>query len=373
MKRIACVALLCSFATLGLGADLKVTMLKDSDAPDQAQPAGSSAMLPADIDSVTIYVHGASQRVEFFGPIPWIQRSHMLITAPLLAGVPVRRPHIAVITHCDTGLVDELYLDTHTYIEFKAPKYLDEKNFLKLAEKARTETEKHMTATTVDTGESKDFFGHAAHHKVTTLQQKVAGNRIASSVLHGKTVTTEVTYYRDIQYQETIDGWYIDLPQPGCAPEYLRQGLAVPATFMDDCGNDGQHVCDPLAGGDVRTPFNHDELRSWRGFRAYSPMPGPADTSVPLGLREITVDDYTKRSSTSFVRTHLVYTGFRPVGLAVSQKTSGEVTLKEYSSRAGLKKTETPWGYTVTDLSEDPLDPALFTVPADFKKTPVTH
>jgi hypothetical protein len=224
MKRIACVALLCSFATLGLGADLKVTMLKDSDPPDQAQPAGSSATLPADSDSVTIYVHGAAQRVEFFGPIPWIQRSHMLIT---LAGVPQRRPHIAVITHCDTGQVDELYLDTHTYIEFKAPKYLVEKDFLKLAEKARTELEKHTTTTTTDTGESKDFFGHRAHHKVTTLMQKTAGNRISSSVLHGKTVTTEVTYYRDIQYHETIDGWYIDLPQPGCAPEYLRQGLAV--------------------------------------------------------------------------------------------------------------------------------------------------
>lgn len=363
MKMIACIGLLCSLATLGLGADLKVTMLKDSVPPDQAQPAGTFATS----DSVAIYVHGASQRVEFAGQIPWIQHSHILAPLPFQSA-QFQRPHIAVITHCDTGLVDELYLDTHTYTEFKAPKYLPEKDFQKLAEKARTESEKHTTYSTTDTGEAKDFFGHAAHHKVTTIMQKTAGNRIASSVLHGKTVTTEVTYYRDIQYQETIDGWYIDLPQPGCAPEYLRQGLAVPATFMDDCGIGSFQPCDPLAGGDVRTPWNHDELRSWRGFRAYSPLSGPADTSVPFGLREITVDDYTKRSSTSFVRTYLVYTGFLPQGLAVSQKTSGEVTLKEYPSRKGIKRTETPWGYTVTELSEEPLDPALFTVPADFKK-----
>jgi hypothetical protein len=300
--------------------------------------------------------------------MPWIQPSHILAKLPFSPGVPRQRPHIAVITHCDTGMVDELFLDTHTYAEFKAPKYLDEKDFLKLAEKARKQSEKVITATTLDTGESKDFFGHIAHHKVTTIRQKTAGNRIASSVLHGKTVTTEVAHYRDIQYQETIDGWYLDLPQPGCAPEYLRQGLAVPATFIDDCGNDGQHICDPLAGGDVRWPSNDNELRSWQGFRAYSPMPGPADTSIPLGLREITVDDYTRRSSTSFVRTFLVYTGFLPSGLAVSQKTSGEVTLKEYPSSKGLTKAEDPWGYTVTELSEDPLHPALFTVPADFKR-----
>ena len=365
MKRIACIGLLCSFVTLGLGADLKVTMLKDSAPPDQAQPADS--LSTAYSDSVTIYVHGASQRVEFIGQIPWIQHSHILVPLPFLSAQQ-RRPHIAVITHCDTGIVDELYLDTHTYTEFKAPKYLQEKDFLKLAEKARHESEKRTTSSTTDTGESKDFFGHVAHHKVTTLTQKTAGYRIDSSVLHGKTVNTQITYYRDIQYQEIIDGWYIDLPQPGCAPEYLRQGLAVPGTFIFDCGNDGQYVCDPLAGGDVRTPWNNDELRSWHGFRAYSPMPGPADTSVPLGLREITVDDYTKRSSSSFVRTYLVYTGFLPSGLAVSQKTSGEVTLKEYPSKKGRKRAEAPWGYTVTELSEEPLDPVLFTVPPDFKR-----
>lgn len=300
--------------------------------------------------------------------MPGIQPFHVLTRLPSPAGVQ-SLPHIAVITHCDTGMVDELDLNAHTYSAFKAPKYLDEKEFLKLAEKAKKQSEKEITATTLDTGESKDFFGHTAHHKVTTIHQKTQGNRIYSSVLHGKTATTEVAYYKDIQYQETIDGWYLDLSQPGCAPEYLRKGVVTPATFLDDCANDGgQHVCDPLAGGDVRQPSDADELRSWRGFRAYSPMPGPRDTSVPLGLREITVDDYTRRSSTSFVRTFLVFTGFLPSGLPISQKTSGEVTLKERPSSKGLKQVEDPWGYTVTELSEEPLDAALFTVPADFKK-----
>ena len=368
MKRLFVFLITFTATSVCGGADLKMTIVKDSAPPAQSQPAGSSAMLPAYSESVAIYVHGSSQRIEFAGQMPLIQPSHLLAKLPFSPGVPRLGPHIAVITHCDTGIVDELYLDTHTYVEFKAPRYLDEKDFLKLAEKARHKSKKEITATTTDTGESKDFFGHTAHHKVTTLMQKTVGNRIASSVLHGKTVTTEVTYYRDIQYQETIDGWYIDLPQPGCAPEYLRQGLAAPATFINDCGNDGQHVCDPLAGGDVRQPSDADELRSWHGFRAYSPMPGPADTSIPFGLREITVDDYTKRSSTSFVRTFLVYTGFLPSGLAVAQNTSGEITLKEYSSSKGITKAEDRWGYTVTELSEEPLDPALFTVPADFKK-----
>ena len=349
-------------------ADLKMTIAKDSGPPGQSQPAGSSAMLPVYSESVAIYVHGSSQRIEFAGQMPLIQPSLMIPNLPFPPDLLQRRPHIAVITHCDTGIVDELYLDTHTYTEFKAPKYLDEKDFLKLVEKARHKSEKEITATTSDTGESKDFFGHTAHHKMTTIHQKTVGNRISSSVLHGKTVTTEVTFYRDIQYQETIDGWYLDLPQPGCAPEYLRQGLATPATFINDCGDDGRRICDPLAGGDVRQPSDADQLRSWQGFRAYSPMPGPTDTSIPLGLREITVDDYTTRSSTSFVRTLLVYTGFLPSGLAVAQNTRGEITLKEYSSSKGVTKAEVPWGYTVTELSEEPLDPALFTVPADFKK-----
>jgi hypothetical protein len=371
MKRcVAFLGLVSSFATLSWGADLKVTIVKDPERMDQTQQASVSPATPSTkSDSVTIYVHGSTQRIEFLGPVTGIQPFHVLTRLP---SPPVVQslPHIAVITHCDTGIVDELYLDTHTYAEFKAPKYLDEKHFLKLAQEARHKSEKEITATTSDTGESRDVFGHTAHHKMTTIHQKTAGNRIASSVLHGETVTTEVTFYRDIQYQEAIDGWYIDLPQPGCAPEYLRQGLAVPATVIGDCGGNGglPISCYPLAGGDVRQPSDADELRSWHGFRAYSPMPGPADTSIPLGLREITVDDYTQRSSTSFVRTFLIYTGFLPSGLAVAQNTSGEITLKEYSSSKGITKAEVPWGYTVTELSEEPLAPALFTVPADFKK-----
>ena len=48
--------------------------------------------------------------------------------------------------------------------------------------------------------------------------------------------------------------------------------------------------------------------------------------------------------------------------------TSGEITLFKTSHGKSRKEMETPWGYAVTEYSESPLDPALFTVPPGFKK-----
>lgn len=368
MKRLFLLLMAIAGVSVCRGGDLKMTFVRDPMPPDKtAQNAASQPSPASENASVTIYVHDAAQRVEFVGPLPGIQPNHILTKLPLPASFLRAGPHIAVITHCDTGIVDELNLDTHTYTEFKAPKYLDEKDFLKFVAKAKKESERIITATTRDTGEAREFFGHIARHKVTTITQNTQGSRVSSFEFHNRTAHTQITYYKEIQYQETIDGWYIDLPEPGCAPEYLRKGLATPATFYGDCGDDGQNQCAPLAGGDVRTSSDV-QLRTWSGFRAYSPLPGPRDTAIPLGLRAITVDDYTARSSSSFVETFLAYTGFVPMGLAVSQKTSGEVTLKELHSSKGIKQVEDPWGYTVTEFSAEPLDPALFAVPADFKR-----
>jgi hypothetical protein len=370
MKRLSFLLATLTICTYCNGADLKLTIVKDPMPPDKTAQNAVSQPSPASENArLTLYVHDVAQRVEFVGPVPGIQPNYILTKIPLPAGFLRAGPHIAVITHCDTGIVDELNLDTHTYTEFKEPKYLDEKNFLKLAEKAKKGSEKAITATTQDTGEAREFFGHIARHKVTTIMQNTQGSRVSSFEFQNRTAHTQITYYKEIQYQETIDGWYIDLPEPGCAPEYLRKGLATPATFSRDCGDDGQTQCAPLAGGDVRTSSDV-QLRTWSGFRAYSPLPGPSDTSIPLGLRAITVDDYTLRSSSSFVETFLVYTGFAPLGLAVSQKTSGEVTLKELHSSKGIKQVEDSWGYTVTEFSDKPLDPELFAVPADFKRKP---
>jgi hypothetical protein len=341
-------------------ADLKMTIVKDP-APG-SQPTPPTA--PADRDDwVTIYVQGQSQRVEFYGfiaPQPQWRLRHL---RQFVDFRPVMR-HMAVITHCDTGVIDELHLDDGTYREFKGPPYPSEKKFGKMAEDAKKTTEKLMTTNTADTGESRDFYGHIARHKVTTITQKRAGRRISSNEMKKGVVYTEITTYKEIEYQETIDGWYVDLPQPGCAPDYVRAGMATPASFVTDCDHNN---CDDLPPGNSRG-VGGVELFEWQNFfYAYPFMPGPEDASIPLGLRGATLFE-TGPGSTAWEQTYLVYTGFLPSGLPVAQKTSGEITLRKTSHGKSRKETEIPWGYTVTEYSESPLDPALFTVPAGFKK-----
>ena len=341
-------------------ADLKMKIVKDPGLGNQTTPQTTPTELN---DWATIYVQGASQRVEFYGfiaPEPQWRFRHLQQFFDLRT---VGR-HIAVITHCDTGIIEELHLDDGTYREFKGPRYPSEAKFRKMAEHSRKTSEKFMTASTTDTGESRDFFGHIARHKVTTITQKSAGKRISSNQIRKRTVYTEVTTYKEIVYQETVDGWYVDLPQPGCAPGYVRAGVAAPASFVTDCDN---NKCDDLPPGDIRD-LGGEELREWQNFfYAYPFMPGPDDASVPLGLRGVTLFK-TGPNSTDWEQTYLVYTGFLPSGLPVAQKTSGEITMLKTSHGQSRKETETPWGYTVTEYSELPLDPALFTVPVGFKK-----
>lgn len=363
MKTLLTSALVATQCFFCYGADLKMTVTVD--APETfGQTAAQDRGLPG--RSVTIYVQGAVQRVEFSGPMPPIRP--LSDVEKSLLGIMRHAPRLAVITHCDTGVVEELNLDTRSYLEFKAPKYPSERDFMRLVDKMRKASEKAIKVSTVAVGETRDFFGHAATHKITTITQASRGDRISSVSAQKRTVITEVTTYSNIQYEEKIDGWYVDLPLPGCAPEYVRKGLATPATFMYDCGDDGQNRCDPRPSSDVRGIRSAVELREWSGFRAYSPVPGPTESSVPLGLREITVDDYTARSFTSHVHTNLLYTGFLPAGLAVSQKTSGTITLTKKSESKSQQEAEKPWSLNVTEYSESPLDPALFTVPAGYKK-----
>jgi hypothetical protein len=341
-------------------ADVKMTIVQDpasgSQTTPQATPANSK-------DSVTIYVQGASQRVEFQGiiaPQPQWRFRHLQQFLDLQPAAP----RIAVITHCDTGIIDELNLDYGTYREFKGPRYPSEEKFRKMVEDARKTTEKLMLTSTADTGESRDFFGHITRHKVTTITQKHAGRRVSSNQIHKGVVYTEIAAYKEIDYQETIDGWYVDLPQPGCAPNYVRAGVAAPASFVHSC--DGYN-CDELPESDSRG-VGGVELNGWKNFfYAYPFMPGPEDASVPLGIRGVTLFQ-TGPNSTVSENSYLIYTGFLPSGLPVAQKTSGEITLFKTSHGKSRKEMETPWGYAVTEYSESPLDPALFTVPPGFKK-----
>jgi hypothetical protein len=360
MKRLLPgIVLLLSFVCCN-SADLKMTIVKDpapgSQTTPQTTPGGSN-------EWATIYVHGSSQRVEFNGAIYPHPQAHMRHVLQFRPDLQPSMQHMAVITHCDTGIIDEVYLDSGEYREFRGPRYPSEEKFRKMVKNAGKGSKKTRTVSTTDTGESRDFFGHIARHKITTLTDKGPGTRISSNQMHKGIVYTEVTEYKDIEYHETIDGWYVDLPQAGCAPDYVRAGVAAPASWVDYCDHDG---CDRdgLPSGDSRGPGGV-ELREWQGFYAYSFIPGPDDASAPFGLRGVTRFD--ARYSTAEEHTYLVYTGL-PSGLPVAQKTSGEITLVERFSGKSRKETEAPWGYTVTEYSESPLDPALFTVPAAFKK-----
>lgn len=354
MKRYLAFLVLILGVIAGHGADLKVTMVRDSVGP-AASNANSETLLSS-VAGVpgywaTIYVQGPSQRVEFLGPVLGLRFAE---SRHLPLQNDAKWPHLAVITHCDTGVVEELNLDTREYRQFKAPKYLSEEDFQKMAERARKASEKEIKATTIDTGESRDFFGHVARHKVTTIHHQSSGTRLYASSFHKRALYTESTHYAEIQYQETLDGWYVDLPEPGCAPEYLRRGRATPITFDDS-----------LPSGDVREVHNHEEIAGWSGFQVFSPVLGPADSSAPLGFRLVAQDHSSNQTGS---RTKLVYTGFVPPGLPVALKTSGEMTLKERLDSKGQKEAEIPWGYSVTEYSEAPLDPALFAVPPGFKK-----
>jgi len=360
MKRLLSgIVLLLSFVCCN-SADLKMTIVKDpapgSQTTPQTTPGGNN-------DWATIYVQGSSQRVEFYGaiyPQPLARLRHLLQFRPDLQP---SMQHMAVITHCDSGIIDEIYLDSGEYREFKGPRYPSEEKFKKMAKDAGKGSEKTRTTSTADTGESRDFFGHIARHKITTITDKGPGSRISSNHMQKGIVYSEVTEYKDIEYRETIDGWYVDLPQPGCAPEYARTGLAAPASFVNYCDRDR---CDGLPSSDSRGPGGV-ELREWQNFYAYSFIPGPDDASTPFGLRGVTRFE-SGRYSTATEGTYLVSTGFLPAGLPVAQKTSGEITLVERLSGKSRNEMETPWGYTVTEYSESPLDPALFTVPAGFRK-----
>jgi hypothetical protein len=79
----------------------------------------------------TIYVHDNVQREEFVG----------FVEAPFNPRRPA--PHMAVITHCDTGVVDQLDLDDHEYREVKMERYPDEKQFTRKLEQAQRDDQKH--------------------------------------------------------------------------------------------------------------------------------------------------------------------------------------------------------------------------------------
>src|SRR5262249_10252034 len=119
-------------------------------------------------------------------------------------------PTTAVIAHCDTGKVYAIKFDKPEYVELKITTFQSQEQFEKRMAQELKEDHKHAHGDTVDTGETREFNGFTAKHLITTI----SGNGKTAAALRGMV---------DLTYKYTIDGWYLDIPQPGCAPGYLRQ------------------------------------------------------------------------------------------------------------------------------------------------------
>ncbi|MGZ4854988.1 MAG: hypothetical protein ACXVKH_07205 [Candidatus Angelobacter sp.] len=331
------IAFLVLVGSLAAGSDLKVVF--DTGFAEQV-----------------IYVAGSSQRVEFLG-FPGGLAGEFVdqpFGKPRMGAYQVLQPHTAVIMHCDTGVIDELDLDNHEYREFKMPRYPDEKNFLKLVDRARKALKGKLRAETVDTGETRVFFGHTARHLITTIRE-------TRNAYHDLPTEYPFSVKFKAQVKEKIvtvvDGWYLDQPRPGCAPDFLRRNDAQAVTIQEQDG---------LINSTLRKDhFNEPVLPHWDRYRAYSPgsVWEPAD-SLPYGLRGVT---WVESPPDGF-ETRLVYTGYMPSGLAVEQKTTSSETLPATRRFPEEKRDGGALGLKVTELSESPLDPVLFEVPPGFKK-----
>lgn len=130
-------------------------------------------------------------------------------------------PRLASITRCDLGKTYELNLEDGEYLASDYPPFRWTKQQIELRERAASQNvlkgapTVRSETTTVDTGERKEFFGHAARHVVTTWKKvPLAGSHS--------------------EPQETVtDAWYVDLDTTtSCEVTWwsrsighLRQGL----------------------------------------------------------------------------------------------------------------------------------------------------
>lgn len=276
--------LLLSAASL-FASDTKVRTVKHLTVSD------SSRSTPWEEE--TLYVQGRSQRKEFSR---YADPSQIPQVSP--------QPHVAVISRCDTGVGYEIDFDNREYREFTLPKYSSQRDVEKEMAAKKKEAEKDKQNTIVDTGETRDFHGHKARHVITTMKIESRWN----------------------PSKKTLDGWYLDIPEPGCAPEYIRRNVAyetvVPLIYVG-----GPH-----------------------GNPQYSVGPSPALDVVPKGIAVMQV------------RSPLV-----PEGLAILQKMVHRPAPGSGNDKEVVVETQ------VIDFSEAPLDPALFEVPPGFTKVKELH
>jgi hypothetical protein len=353
MKRV--IVFLFLIGSLAAAADLKVTIANNlvEHPPSAASNYDPFLSVEGGFAGQTIYLSGASQRIEFVG-FPGGMLAQME-SQPFgnahLGAHDIALPHTAVITHCDTGIVDELNLDSHEYREFKMAPYPDEKTFLKFVDRAHNAVKNELQADTVDTGEKRVVFGQTARHLVTTVNEirdavhnpANGESRLLKTPVKEKVVTV-------------IDGWYLDQPQPGCTPEFLRHNLAEAVT---------NHGLNLFGVRPAKNALEEPQVPKWQNYRAYTPgLLQDFGGVFPYGFHEVTLID----SPVEGITTRLVYTGYLPQGFAVEQQVTVTGTLPATREFPEEKRQGMPLAFKVTEFSDAALDPALFVVPPGFKK-----
>src|SRR5947209_5970023 len=170
-------------------------------------------------DERTEYVQGSNRRSDM--------RGFVGIT-PADRNAP--KPHMALISHCETGEGYEVDLDSHEYVESKLPHYPSKEEYRqrfeeakkKVAEKPPQPPNLRIESETVDTGETRTIFGHTARHFITTTRE---------IPLNGA----------EREEQERVeDGWYLDMPElpSGFVPEYMLRGHRMVFTTLLTAGSE---------------------------------------------------------------------------------------------------------------------------------------
>jgi hypothetical protein len=257
------------FAADTFAADVKVKIIEH--VPNSGLVSGSP---PA--TEITVYVHNKIQRVDYVGyPVNWI--------GPRKEPAP----HTAFIIRCDTHIVYELDFSAREYRKYWLDKFPSQDRLAK----AIAQDQKDNQINIVNTGETKDFYGHTARHLVTTI--KATDPRA---------------------HEEVVDGWYLDIPDPGCAPEYMRQ----------------RHV-------HTETIAARETDGAAFGYFWMAPQ------GVHAGFW---------------------YNWLLPAGLAVEVTSGSPVGLATQATSTSVRPVERK----IVEFSEAPIDPSLFEVPSGFKK-----
>ncbi|HWX55337.1 MAG TPA: hypothetical protein VN176_12165 [Verrucomicrobiae bacterium] len=280
-------------AAFVFAADTKIKILE--------HPSGAGAASGGPPLEITVYVHGHVQRVDYVGyPVSF--------TGPRKEPAP----HTAFIIRCDAHIAYEIDFNHREYRKYWLDKFPSQDRLEKAMTQDQKDNRQFRQINTVDTGETKDFYGHVAKHVVTIIK---------GTATH--------------PYEEVVDGWYLDIPDPGCAPEYLRERHVHMETV--EATNSG-------APGFI---YSHadgvpsDISAGAEGFPLV--VLGP----IPQGLHF-----------------RLWYNWLLPSGLPVQVTSTAPVGLATQMTST----SDQPVERIVVEFSEAPIDPSLFELPPGFKK-----